>query len=124
MKIRFDVWGENSFNVGLEVLCIRQLVNQAEQAAGTAAQTAAGLGTTAAGEGAQLNPFYAREMKAEHAFDPSQLNEMLTAAGLGAGAEAGGLETSMQRQAATTGNASAGTKDLDELALQRMKAGA
>jgi len=125
MKVKsFDLWNNDGFSIGLEVLCIRQLVDQATQAAKTAGQVGAGLGATAAGEGAQLNPFYTREMQAEHAFDPTQLNELLTAAGAGTGAATGAASTELQRQAATTGNASAETKSLQELARDRMKAAA
>jgi hypothetical protein len=103
---------------------LRAEEGMAKAAAGTAAGVGAQLGTTAATEGAQLNPFMSREMQAEHMFDPTQLNELLTHAGLGAGAGAGALETSMERQAATTGNAAAGAKSLDELARDRTKAAA
>jgi len=101
---------------------LRAEEGMAKSAAGTAAGVGTQLGSTAAAEGAQLNPFMSREMQAEHMFDPTQLNELLTHAGLGAGAGAGALETQMQRQAATTGNAAAGAKSLDELARDRMKA--
>lgn len=119
MKFNFDF--DNGFNTGLEMLCIRQLVNQAENAATTAGGTAAGLGSQAAGEGAALNPFYQREMSAEHAYDPTQINELLTAAGAQTGAEQGAADVGMQRQATVTGNASGQTKGLQELARDRMK---
>lgn len=124
MKLSFDIWGNKPFSTGLEVLCIRQLQQDATNAAGTAATTAAGLGNTAAQEGAVLNPFANREMHAEHAFDPTQINELLTAAGASNGAITGAADTAMQRQAATTGNASAATKSLEELARDRMKGNA
>src|ERR1035437_183766 len=79
----------------------------AKAAAGTAAGVGAGLGNTAAGELGQVQPFFSREMHAEHGFDPTQLNEMLTAAGAGTGAAAGAADTEMQRQAGSSGNASA-----------------
>jgi hypothetical protein len=59
-----------------------------------------------------------------HGFDPTQTNEMLTAAGAGTGAEAGNLTSAMERQVATTGNAAGGTKALQELGRDRMKADA
>lgn len=122
MKFNFDF--DNGFNTGLEMLCIRQLVNQAEGAATNAAGTAAGLGSQAASEGANLNPFYNREMNAEHAYDPTQINEMLTAADAGAGAATGAEEAGLARQAAVTGNAAGQTKNLDELARDKSKAAA
>jgi hypothetical protein len=63
-------------------------------------------------------------MTAEHAFDPTQLNEMLTAAGAGTGAAAGAATTEAKRQAATTGNASGQSAALDAIARERMKTGA
>jgi len=124
MRIKtFDMWGENSFDVGLGLLCeLRQASAQAGQAANTAAATGAQLGQEAQGELGVLNPFATREMQAEHAFDPSQLNELLTAAGAGAGSVTGAAQAAMQRQAATTGNAAGQTKGLQELARDRMKA--
>jgi hypothetical protein len=63
-------------------------------------------------------------MQAEHAYDPTQLNELLTAAGAGTGATTGAMQSAMERQAATTGNAAGATKSLQELARDRMKANA
>ena len=125
MKVTaFDLWGDAPFSLGLEMLCLRAAVNQAAGAEKTAGQTAAGLGQQAANEGAQVNPFYTQEMKAEHAYDPTQLNEMLTAAGAGVGGATGAATTEAKRNAATTGNASAGTAALDSLAREKMKTAA
>jgi hypothetical protein len=96
----------------------------ANDAAATAGNTAANLGSVAAGERGVLQPFAQREMSAEHMFDPSQINEMLTAAGAGTGATTGALGSAMQRQAATTGNAAGATKGLQEMARDRMKGAA
>src|ERR1019366_6666186 len=82
------------------------------------------LGADAAGELGQVSPFFSREMKAEHGFDPTQTNEMLTAAGASTGAALGNANSAMQRQAATTGNASAATKSQQELARDAMKTNA
>jgi hypothetical protein len=125
MKVTaFSLWGDNPFGLGLEATRLRGEVNAANQAASTAGTTAANLGSQAANEGAQLNPFYNREMSAEHLFDPTQTNEMLTAAGAGAGAATGAAQTGLERQAATTGNAAGQTKSLQELARDRMKTAA
>jgi hypothetical protein len=121
MKFSFDIWNIKPFSTGLEMLCLRAEQATADQAEKTATATAGNLGTQASGELGQLNPFMSREMHAEHLFDPTQMNEMLTHAGLGAGAEAGTLEAAMQRQAATTGNASSATKGLEEASRDRMK---
>jgi hypothetical protein len=99
-----------------------------EGAAKTAATTAAGvganLGTAASGERSAVEPFYKREMTAEHAYDPTQLNEMLTAAGAGTGAAEGAAEGGLEREAAASGNAAGQTKSLQQMARDRMKAGA
>lgn len=125
MKVRcFDMWGENDFGIGLEPLCLRAEESMAKGAAATAGNTAATLGGEAGGEHAALSPFYQREMSAEHAFDPTQINELLTAAGAGTGATTGAMQTSLERQNATTGNAAGATKSLQELARDRMKANA
>ena len=120
----FDMWGERPFGLGLEVLCLRQETQMATNAANTAGGTASGLGSSAASELSQVSPFYTGEMKAEHAFDPTQLNELLTAAGAGVGGATGAAQTAATRQAATTGNASAGTAALDNIAREKMKAAA
>jgi len=120
-----ELISEKSFEYeGPVALCIRQLQNQAQTAATTAGTTAGNLGTQAAGEAAQLNPFAYREMHAEHLYDPNQLNEMMTAAGAGAGAATGAEQADLTRQAAASGNASAASKGLDDAALARMKAAA
>jgi len=78
--------------------------NQSKQAANTAGTE----GSTLFGEGqavqAQLLPFLRGEMQTSHAFTPTQLNEMLTAAGAGAGGAAGSLGTEGARAAGATGN--------------------
>ena len=50
----------------------------AKNAASTASTVGAGLGTTAAGERSVVQPFYQREMETEHAYDPTQINELLS----------------------------------------------
>lgn len=124
MKIRFNIWGDDAFGTGLEVLCIRQAQQQASSAANTAGGTAATLGTTASGELQNTQPIFQKEENAEHAYDPTQLNEMLTAAGAGAGAATGAADAQLKRQAAATGNAAGQTKSLQELARDRQKAAA
>jgi hypothetical protein len=90
-----------------------------------AAQGAAGqYGSTAAGEGAQLNPFFTQEMNAKHAYDPTQVNEMLTAAESGAGAATGAEQGALINNATRTGNATGVTKSLDEMARDKAKAAA
>jgi hypothetical protein len=79
------------------------------------------LGSQQEQESAQLNPFFSQEMKATHAYTPGQENEMLTAAEGGSGAAFGGAQAEMERNAARTGNATAVTKSLDEMAREKAK---
>ena len=120
----FDVWGTKPFDPVLEATCLRAEEGAAMGAAKTAAGVGANLGQVAGQERAAVQPFYQREMTAEHAYDPTQLNELLTSAGAGVGAGVGATETAMERQAAATGNAGAATKSLQEMARDRMKANA
>lgn len=124
MKLAFNIWGDNPFNQGLELLHLRAEEGMAKDAAKTASTTAAGLGQVAGNERSTLDPFYRQEMTAEHAYDPTQINEMLTMAGAGTGAAAGAADTQMARQAADTGNAAGVAKSQQELARDRMKAAA
>jgi hypothetical protein len=125
MKVTtFNMWGDSPFSLGLEMIQLRAAAAQAGADATQAGTTAAGLGEQSANEGAQLNPFYSQEMKTEHAYDPTQINEMLTAAGAGVGGATGAATTEAKRNAATTGNASAGTSALDSLAREKMKTAA
>jgi hypothetical protein len=124
MKLVMNVWGDKPFSTGLEILGLRQEANAAMNAAGQAGQTAGTLGTDAASELGQLQPFATREMHAEHLYDPTQTNELLTAAGAGTGAETGAADAALQRTAATSGNAAGAAKGEEELARDRMKANA
>ena len=60
-------------------------------------------------------------MGAEHLFTPGQTNELLTAAGAGAGGVAGEEQSALNRNAATTNNATALTKSLQDAARDKMK---
>jgi hypothetical protein len=120
-----ELVSSKSFNYeGPVALCLRAEQAMATRAAGTAADVGANLGQTATGERAQLQPFFQREMSAEHAYDPTQLNELLTAAGAGTGAATGAAQSDMERQAATTGNAAGVAKSEQQLARDRMKSAA
>lgn len=90
-----------------------------------ASQAASGqYGTQASNEGGTLNPFFANEMKAQHSLTPSQAGEMLTAAEAGSGGAFGGAEAAIKNNAARTGNATAVTKSLDEMARDKAKVAA
>jgi hypothetical protein len=94
--------------------------SQANQAGTVAGQ----FGSQAGTEGAQLNPFFTQEMRAQHGLTPGQQNEMLTASEAGAGGALGGLGAGIQNNASRTGNATGVGKTLDEMARDRAKAAA
>ena len=94
--------------------------NQANQAGTVAGQ----FGSQAGTEGAQLNPFFTQEMRAQHGLTPGQQNEMLTASEAGAGGALGGLGAGIQNNAARTNNSTGVGKTLDEMARDRSKAAA
>jgi len=94
--------------------------SQANQAGTVAGQ----FGSQAGTEGAQLNPFFTQEMRAQHGLTPGQQNEMLTASEAGAGGALGGLGAGIQNNAARTNNSTGVGKTLDEMARDRSKAAA
>ena len=101
-----------------------QFLGQAQQAQQAATTAAGGYGSSAAGANAALTPFFTQEMNAQHSLTPGQENEMLTAAGQGAGGAFGGAEGQINRNAARTGNATGVTKSLDEMARDKAKSAA
>lgn len=84
------------------------------------ADTAGTEGATLFGEGqgiqAQLLPFLRGELTAQHAFSPTQLNEMLTAASAGSGGAASSLGGEAELYGARTGNTAAVPALLDKIA--------
>lgn len=97
---------------------------QAKDAAADSANTADTLRGEAQGEHAQLTPFFSEEMHAQHGYNPTQLNQLLTAAEAGTGAAAGDVAAKTDQLAARTRNASGFTKSLQEQARDRMKTAA
>jgi len=118
-EVMFKVFIQPAFGMFL-----RAEESMAKNAANQAGQVGAGLGQVAGSERSFLDPMFRREATAEHAYDPTQLNELLTAAGAGTGAAAGAAQTEMERNAAHSGNPSAVTSGLQQLARDRMKANA
>ena len=82
------------------------------------------FGSNASNESAQLNPFFAQEMRARHSLDPTQSNELLTAAEAGSGGTFGGAEGMVKANAARTGNATSLNKDLEQMARDKAKVNA
>lgn len=105
-------------------LCDRKLQSTATTNANNAGTVAGGYGAEASQEGATLNPFASQEMKARHLYDPTQINELLTAAEAGGGGATGSIVGEANREAARTHNASGFTKALDEAARDKAKAAA
>lgn len=110
--------------VGPVALAVRSLVNQAQNAATNAGNVGAGYGSQASDASANLTPFYTSEMRSNHLFNPSQMNELLTAAEAGSGGATGAIVGQGQQDVARTRNASGFTKTLDEAARDKAKAAA
>lgn len=110
--------------VGPLALCDRAAQSAAKQLKGNAGGEAAQSGAMAQNTESTLNPFFQREMGAQHLFTPGQSDELLTAAGANTGAVAGAEQGALERNAASTNNPTALTKNLQELARQRMKGNA
>lgn len=92
----------------------------ASNASKNAANTAGTEGSTLFSEGqavqSQLLPFLRGEMTTSHAFTPTQLNEMLTAAGAGAGGAASSLGGDAALTSARTGNSAGYSALMDKIA--------
>ena len=116
---------EKSFeHEGPVALCLRGAAAAAGKAADEASQTGEQLGTEAQQSEAELQPFFSREMQAEHLYDPSQINELLTSAGAGIGGAAGSADEQMKREAELTGNPNAVSAGQQQLARDKMKTAA
>lgn len=96
-------------------------VNEAQQAEGTARDTAARAAGNANADRAALTPFYRSEMNAQHEVNPEQTNELLNFADSTIGG--GGATTAGQAasEAARTRNTSGFAPALDEAARQRQQ---
>ena len=90
--------------------------SSAKTSANTAGTDAGTLYSEGQGIQQQLLPFLRGELNASHAFTPTQLNEMLTAAGAGAGGAAGSLSADAATTAARTGNSAGYQGILDKIA--------
>lgn len=91
-------------------------VNASKKAAGDLGTNAATLFGEGQADRAALLPFLRGEMTANHAFSPTQLNEMLTAASAGAGGATGSVGGEAELAAARTGNAATSGALLDKIA--------
>jgi hypothetical protein len=109
---------------GPVALCDRWAQGQDKKNAGTAGDLATKSGATADTEHSTLGNFYNGELNAEHMYDPTQTNELLTAAGAGIGAASGAVAHDTDMLAGRTRNESGFTKSLQEQARDKMKASA
>ena len=89
--------------------------NASKQAANQASTQAGTLFGEGQGIQAELLPFLRGEMETSHAFTPTQLNEMLTAAGAGAGGAGGAAGSDANLAAARTGNSASTGALLDKI---------
>lgn len=102
-------------------------VSGGDRAAQNAAKSAEKTATAVAGEeqgaaGAERNaltPFYRQEMNAQHAFQPQQLQELLSAAGTPLAASAATTAGKATSEAARTRNSSGYSAALDQAARDR-----
>jgi hypothetical protein len=103
---------------------LRNAVNQANSAEGTAASTGANLGAEAQGIGANLTPFLTEEMLHPQGVGQTGLAAETAAGEAGAGGAASGLMGVANQRAAVSRNAGGFSAALDEAARQRDKAAA
>jgi hypothetical protein len=99
----------------------RAAENEAGAAENQAVNTSNQEQSNAAAERSTLLPFYRQEMNAQHAFDPTQTNELLNYAGAGAGGAASAATGEANSQAARTRNTSGFSSALDQNARQRQQ---
>lgn len=106
---------------GPVALANRSAAGQAKTAAGQAQSTAGTLETEGQAIQSTVVPELTRELQTQHLFAPDQLNEILTAAGAGAGGATAGLTGGAELEAARTRNTAGFAPALDALARQRMQ---
>lgn len=103
---------------------MRNQVQQATDAAKTAAQTGANLGATAATEGTAARDFLTSEMLHPQGYGQQGVSAMNAAAQAGAGGAASGLTGGLIQRAAVSRNAGGSDAAVSDIARQRMKAAA
>lgn len=133
MKVTTKIVLDKNYNVlehewyeyeGPVAKCDRWAQGQDKKNAGAAGDLATKSGATADTEHSTLGNFYNGEVNAEHMYDPTQLNELLTAAGAGIGGASGAAAHDTDMLAGRTRNASGFTKSLQEQARDKMKTSA
>ena len=100
----------------------RAAQQQASNAANTAGSTAGTLTSEGQAIQSNLTPQLYAETTASHSMDPIQQNELLTAAGAGAGGATGAFQGQAELEAARTGQGGPSTALMDSLARGRQQA--
>ena len=95
---------------------------QAKNVAGTAGTEQGQLFGEGQAIQSQLTPFLTRELTAQHSMSPTQINELLTAAGAGAGGATGAFTGQAELESARTRNTGGLTASLDAMARGRQQA--
>lgn len=101
---------------------MRSAVNQAQQAATTAGNTAAGYNSTASGIGGSLIPFESRQLQNPSGMSQQDIGSQLAASAAGAGGATSGLQGAASKMGATTRNPMGFSSALDSAARQRTAA--
>lgn len=101
---------------------MRSAVNQAQQAATTAGNTAAGYNSTASGIGGSLIPFESRQLQNPSGMSQQDIGSQLAASAAGAGGATSGLQGAASKMGATTRNPTGFSSALDSAARQRTAA--
>jgi hypothetical protein len=98
---------------------MRSAQKQASNAETTAGQTGANLMSEGQAIGSNLVPQLTRDVNAQHVMTPEQRNEMLTAAGAGAGGATGATGAEAELESARTGQGAGLTPTLAALNRNR-----
>lgn len=101
---------------------MRSAVGQAQQAATTAGNTAAGYNSTASGIGGSLIPFESRQLQNPSGMSQQDIGSQLAASAAGAGGATSGLQGAASKMGATTRNPMGFSSALDSAARQRTAA--
>ncbi len=103
---------------------MRSAVNQAQQAATTAGNTAAGYNSTASGIGGSLIPFESRQLTNPSGMSQQDIGSQLAASQAGAGGATSGIQGAAAKMGAATRNPMGFSSALDSAARSRTAASA
>lgn len=112
-----EVWIDDANEMKFD----RALAGSAEKQADTAGSVASQDRATANGLNAQVSPFYHSLMNETHAFNPTQMNELLTASAAPLSSSLGDAEGEARSEMERTHNTAGFSSALDDAARQRDK---